>query len=117
MADDPPSTGTPGAPGASAPVPAAAAVTPPQAPEPRIDLNSRIERRMWLLHKGSDRAEARSGIKFGRREFRVYVNGGLLWSRNYALDETTQFDADAAARLAEFVALGWVPPGDAPKAD
>lgn len=96
MADEPPSTGT------------------PDVPDPRLDLNSRIERRVWLLHKGGDRAEARAGVKFGQRQFRVYVNGGLLWSRNYALDETAQFDADAAARLAEFIALGWELPGDSP---
>lgn len=90
------------------------AAAPGPRPDPLVDLNSRIERRIWLLHKGADRAEARAGIKFGRREFRVYVNGGLLWSRNYALDETAHFDADAAARRAEFVALGWEPPGEPP---
>lgn len=116
MADDSPSSSTPNPPAGSD-----RAATPAPAPDahgdPRIDLNSRIERRVWLLHKGADRAEARAGIKFGHREFRVYVNGGLLWSRNYALDETAQFDADAAARLAEFIALGWELPGDAPRAE
>lgn len=82
------------------------------APAPPVDTNSRIERRLWLLRRGADRAEGRSGIKFGRREFRVYVNGGLLWSRNYALDETAQFDADAASRFDEFVGLGWQASGD-----
>ncbi len=71
------------------------------------DLHSRIERRLWLLHRGTDKAEARMSAKFGRREFRVYVNGELLWSRNYAIDETARFDADAAAKHDEFLALGW----------
>ncbi len=53
--------------------------------------------------------------KFGRREFRVYVNGGLLWSRNYAIGETERFDDDAAAKFSEFVTLGWEVPGEAPK--
>lgn len=75
-----------------------------------LDLNSRIERRLWVLQRGTDRAEARMCAKFGRREFRVYVNGGLLWSRNYALDETQRFDDDAAAKFAELVALGWADP-------
>ena len=48
--------------------------------------------------KGADRAEARMCVKFARREFRVYVNGELLWSRNYGLEDTRQFDADAAAK-------------------
>ena len=84
--------------------------SPSSPPVPHVDLNSRIERRLWLLQRGSDRAEARMCAKFGRREFRVYVNGGLLWSRNYALDETARFDADAAAKQAEFAALGWEAP-------
>ncbi len=46
-------------------------------------------------------------VKFARREFRVYVNGGLLWSRNYTLEDTQGFDADAAAKYREFIALGW----------
>jgi hypothetical protein len=110
MADDPSSPGRPGAPTVPASMPPAVAA-PASASRP--DLNSRIERPMWQLQKGADRAEARAGIKFGRREFRVYVNGGLLWSRNYALDDT-EFDVDAAAKRAEFVALGWGDPGDAP---
>lgn len=82
-----------------------------------VDLNSRIERRLWLLTKGTDRAEARMCVKFGRREFRVYVNGELLWSRNYAFDETGRFDADAAAKLAEFAAIGWEVPGAPPASE
>lgn len=82
-------------------------------PVPAPDLNSRIERRLWLLRRGADTAEARMSAKFGRREFRVYVNGELLWSRNYAIGETVQFDDDAAAKHREFVALGWESPGDA----
>ena len=74
------------------------------------DTNSRVETRLWQLHKGSDRAEARMCVKFARREFRVYVNGGLLWSRNYTLEDTQGFDADAAAKYREFIALGWDPP-------
>lgn len=112
MADDPPSAGTPGALPRSEPPPAAGTAPDPIAPDPRIDLNSRIERRVWLLRRGADRAEARSGVKFGQRQFRVYVNGGLLWSRSYAIDESAQFDADAAARLAEFLSLGWEAPAD-----
>ncbi len=83
----------------------------------RADLNSRIETRLWLLRKGTDKAEARMCAKFGRREFRVYVNGGLLWSRNYLLDETQHFDGDAAAKREEFIALGWEAPEDAPKGE
>ncbi len=49
-------------------------------------------------------------VKFARREFRVYVNGGLLWSRNYTLEDTQRFDADAAAKYRELTALGWDPP-------
>jgi len=94
---------------------------PPGAPEPppavRVDLNSRIETRLWLLRRGNDRAEARMCANFGRREFRVYVNGGLLWSRNYPIDQTQPFDADAAAKREEFIALGWEAPGDAPKSE
>lgn len=103
--------------GPAAPAPETSATSPEEPapmPLPAVDTNSRIERRLWLLRKGADRAEGRSGIKFGRREFRVYVNGGLLWSRNYALDETAQFDADAASRFDEFVGLGWEAPADPP---
>ena len=82
---------------------------------PQPDLNSRVERRLWLLHRGTDKAEARMCAKFGRREFRVYVNGELLWSRNYAIDETTRFDDDAAAKHAEFLALGWASPDSVPE--
>lgn len=85
-------------------------------PGPHPDLNSRIERRLWLLHRGADKAEARMSAKFGRREFRVYVNGELLWSRNYAIGETVRFDEDAAAKHREFVALGWESPDAAPEA-
>lgn len=73
----------------------------------RVDYNSRIETRLWQLRKGRDRAEARKCIKFGRREFRVYVNGELLWSRNYGLEDTAQFDADAEAKFQEMTGLGW----------
>lgn len=76
-------------------------------PVPSPDLHSSIERRLWLLHRGTDTAEARMSAKFGRREFRVYVNGELLWSRNYAIDDTVRFDDDAVAKHAEFVGLGW----------
>ena len=69
-----------------------------------------------LLHRGADKAEARMCAKFGRREFRVYVNGELLWSRNYAIDETVRFDEDAAAKHTEFVALGWESPDAVPEA-
>ena len=86
-------------------------------PGVRVDLNSRIETRLWLLRKGTDKAEARMCAKFGRREFRVYVNGELLWSRNYTLDETEHFDRDAAAKREEFLALGWDAPADAPKGE
>ena len=84
----------------------------PPDPQPavRVDLNSRIETRLWLLRKGADKAEARMCAKFGRREFRVYVNGGLLWSRNYSPDEIPHFDGDAAAKRDEFLALGWEVP-------
>jgi hypothetical protein len=78
-------------------------------PDPHADLHSRIERPLWSLQRGADRAEARMSAKFGRREFRVYVNGELLWSRNYAIDETARFDDDAEAKHAEFLALGWQP--------
>jgi hypothetical protein len=97
--------------------PEPAGVPDPQPPALRVDLNSRIETRLWLLRRGPDRAEARMCTKFGRRDFRVYVNGGLLWSRNYTLDETQHFDGDAAAKRAEFIALGWEDPDDAPKAE
>lgn len=89
----------------------------PQPPGPAesaaragTDTNSRVEIRLWQLHKAGDRAEARMCVKFARREFRVYVNGGLLWSRNYTLEDTQGFDADAAAKYREFIALGWDPP-------
>lgn len=85
------------------------------ASAPRTELNSRIERRLWRLHRGADTAEARMSAKFGRREFRVYVNGELLWSRNYAIDETVRFDDDAAAKHREFVALGWDLPDASPE--
>jgi hypothetical protein len=85
-------------------------------PAPSPDLHSRIERRLWLLHRGTDKAEARMSAKFGRREFRVYVNGELLWSRNYAIDDTVRFDEDAAAKHAEFVGLGWAATDAAPEA-
>jgi hypothetical protein len=71
------------------------------------DLNSRVETRLWQLRKGADRAEARMCVKFKRREFRVYVNGELLWSRNYGLEDTRQFDADADAKYKEMTGLGW----------
>ena len=90
---------------------------PESPPAGRVDLNSRIETRLWLLGRGTDRAEARMCAKFGRRDFRVYVNGGLLWSRNYTLDETQRFDSDAAARYEEFLALGWEAPGEATKGE
>ncbi len=90
---------------------------PVAPPAPRVDLNSRVETRLWLLRRGTDQAEARMCAKFGRRDFRVYVNGGLLWSRNYTLDETQRFDGDAAAKREEFIALGWEVPGDAPKGE
>ncbi|MEP7118217.1 MAG: hypothetical protein ABI880_11585 [Acidobacteriota bacterium] len=83
-------------------------------PAARADQNSRIETRLWLLYKDKDRAEARMCAKFGRRDFRVYVNGELLWSRNYAFDETARFDADAAAKHAELTALGWGLPPEVP---
>jgi hypothetical protein len=90
------------------PAPDAAPATPATTPtDARVDYNSRIETRLWQLHKGPDRAEARKCIKFARREFRVYVNGELLWSRNYGLDDIAQFDADAAAKLQEMTGLGW----------
>jgi hypothetical protein len=83
------------------------AAVPSAIPDARIDHNSRIETRLWQLHKGADRAEARRCIKFGRLEFRVYVNGELLWSRNYGLDDVSQFDANADAKHQEMTALGW----------
>jgi hypothetical protein len=90
------------------PAPDAAPATPATTPaDVRVDHNSRIETRLWQLHKGADRAEARKCIKFARREFRVYVNGELLWSRNYGLDDTAQFDADAEAKRQEMTGLGW----------
>lgn len=86
----------------AAPAPPATATT-----DVRVDYNSRIETRLWQLRKGPDRADARKCIKFARREFRVYVNGELLWSRNYGLDDTVQFDADADAKRQEMIGLGW----------
>ena len=80
--------------------------TPSQLPDP-TELDSRIEVPLWRLLRGADCAEARLCVKFGRRDFRVYVNGELLWSRNYAFDETARFDADAAAKCEEFIAQGW----------
>jgi hypothetical protein len=94
MSDDPSSKGAP------APAPALDA-------EPRPDYNSRVETRLWLLRKDDERAEARMRVKFARREFRLYVNGELLWSRNYDVDDLAQFDAHAAAKHDEYVALGW----------
>ncbi|MBP7778834.1 MAG: hypothetical protein KA371_17090 [Acidobacteria bacterium] len=82
-----------------------------------VDLNSRIEKRLWLLHKGSDKAEARMCVKFGRRDFRVYVNGQLLWSRNFAFDAAEAFDEHAAAKYAEFLADQWVAPGQPPSGE
>jgi hypothetical protein len=83
----------------------------PAAPAPadaaRSDLNSRIERRLWMLRRGPDRAEARMTVKFARLEFRVYVNGELLWSRNYAPEDRARFDTDAAAKQGEFTGSGW----------
>jgi hypothetical protein len=46
-------------------------------------------------------------VKFARLEFRVYVNGELLWSRNYAPEDRAQFDTDAAAKQGEFTGSGW----------
>jgi hypothetical protein len=83
------------------------AAVPGAVTDGRVDHNSRIETRLWQLCKGADRAEARKCIKFARREFRVYVNGELLWSRNYGLDDVQQFDADADAKYWEMTALGW----------
>jgi hypothetical protein len=80
--------------------------TPSQPPD-HAELDSRVEIPLWRLLRGSDRAEARLCVKFGRRDFRVYVNGELLWSRNYAFDETARFDADAAAKRDEFIGQGW----------
>ena len=88
------------------PVTGQATPTPSQLPDP-TELDSRIEVPLWRLLRGSDRAEARLCVKFGRRDFRVYVNGELLWSRNYAFDETARFDTDAAAKREEFIAQGW----------
>jgi hypothetical protein len=99
MSDQPP---TPNA----APGPGPAAV-PGANGDARIDHNSRIETRLWQLRKGPDRAEARRCIKFARLEFRVYVNGELLWSRNYGLDDVRQFDANADAKYQEMIGLGW----------
>lgn len=88
----------------------------PDALSQQVELNSRIERRLWQLQRGGDKAEARMSAKFGRREFRVYINGELLWSRNYAAAETTHADSDAAAKFDELVALGWESP-DAPRGE
>ena len=81
--------------------------SPSARPSDHAELDSRIEIPLWRLLRDSDRAEARLCVKFGRRDFRVYVNGELLWSRNYAFDETEHFDADAAAKRDEFIAQGW----------
>ncbi len=59
------------------------------------------------IAQGFRSRRARLCVKFGRRDFRVYVNGELLWSRNYAFDETARFDTDAAAKREEFIAQGW----------
>ncbi len=75
-----------------------------------MDFNSRIETPLWRLTRGADRAEARMRVKFNRREFRVFVNGELLWSRNYGLEDQAQFDADAAAKYEEMAGQGWEPP-------
>lgn len=64
---------------------------------------------MWRLVRGSDRAEGRKGVKFGHREFRVYVNGALLWSQNYGVDEMARLDEDAAMKYEEFITGGWTP--------
>jgi hypothetical protein len=90
----------------TAPDPSGAAV-PGTVSDGRIDHNSRIETRLWQLRKGRDRAEARRCVKFARLEFRVYVNGELLWSRNYDLDDVRRFDADAHAKHQEMTGLGW----------
>ena len=84
------------------------------AAETPVDLNSRIETRLWVLHKGSNRAEARRCIKFRRRDFRVYVNGQLLWSRNFAFEAAQAFDEHATAKHGEFLADGWVTTDEAP---
>ena len=89
--------------------------SPSARPSDHTELDSRIEIPLWRLLRGSDRADARLCVKFGRRDFRVYVNGELLWSRNYAFDETERFDADAAAKRDEFIAQGWEAPGAASK--
>jgi hypothetical protein len=86
-------------------------------PSEHAESNSRIETHLWLLFRGRDRAEARMCVKFGRRDFRVYVNGELLWSRNYAFDDTQSFDALSAAKREEFVGQGWVAPGHAPASE
>lgn len=75
-----------------------------------MDFNSRIETPLWRLSKGADRAEARTRVKFARREFRVYINGELLWSRNYGLDDAAQLESDAAAKYAELTGDGWQAP-------
>jgi len=91
-------------------VPGEADAAAPEAAAPVVDPGSRVETRLWLLAKGADRAEARMCIKFGRRDFRVYVNGELLWSRNYAFTDTQRFNDDSTAKFNEFTALGWDPP-------
>ena len=73
------------------------------------EYNSRIETPLWRLQRGADRAEARMRVKFSRREFRVYINGELLWSRNFGLDDTAEFDAAATAKYEELTGLGWEP--------
>lgn len=79
-----------------------------------MDFNSRIETPLWRLTRGADRAEARMRVKFNRREFRVFVNGELLWSRNYGLEDQAQFDADAAVKYQEMTGQGWEPPDGSP---
>ena len=97
-------------------VPGQPSAAPSRLADP-ANADSRIEIPLWRLLRGSDRAEARLCVKFGRRDFRVYVNGELLWSRNYAFDETERFDADAAAKRDEFIAQGWEAPGAASKGE
>ena len=80
------------------------AASSPTIPE---NNDSRVEIRLWRLAKGPDRTEARMCTKFGRRDFRVYVNGELLWSRNYVAADQQGFDDDARAKYHELIAAGW----------